>query len=128
MVIFRTSGETIDEVVRHAKHALNFRPNLTPGELILISQTKQSLPRHTEPIQYRMEFVECVDDSGHESEKIWGRYWPYLIIGKNCNSLRSPFDICKVIKNPTKDYGQGGPIVYVNNEDEHFLESNGYLD
>jgi hypothetical protein len=128
MIIVRTSGETIGKVVQHAKHALNGRPRLSPGEFILIAQTKNSLPHRVKPIQYCMEFESCIYDRDRESQKIWGKFWPYLILGKNCRPLKNPFDICEVIKNSCKDYGRGGPIVYVDQADEKYLIQNGYLD
>lgn len=127
MIIVRTSAETIDNVVLHMKHALNGRPKLSPGEKILIAQTKSSLPYHKEPIQYLMEFEQIYYDKEKESLKIWGKFWPYIIKGKNCKRLKTPFDINR-IQTTNKNYGRGGPIVYVERKDEDIIINNGLLD
>jgi hypothetical protein len=127
MIIIRTSAETIKEVVRHSKHALKRRPRLSKGEIILISQIKHSLHSFQEPIQYLMEFDSCYYDKEKESLKLWSKYWPYIIVGRNCKPLKTPFDISKV-KASSKNYGQGGPIVYVEHGDEALLKDRGYLE
>jgi len=126
MLIIKTSSETMTQVVRQQKHALPRQPRLSPGEIILISEKRKTLAPGKKPIQYLMEFVRCYEDIEKESIKIWGRYWPYIIEGKNCRQLRLPFDICEhqVTK---KDYGRGGTIVYVTKEDSKILEDKGLL-
>jgi hypothetical protein len=62
MIIFRTSSNTIRDVVRLSKHALASQPRLTPGELILISQTVQRNGDGKPRIRYVMEFVRIYPD------------------------------------------------------------------
>ena len=128
MIIIRTSEETIGKVVRHSKHSLKMCPRqLSKDDIILIAQTKHSLHFAKEPIQYLMEFDSCYYDKERESLQLFGRYWPYIIKGRNCRPLKTPFDISKV-KTASKNYGQGGPIVYVEHEDEALLKDRGLLE
>lgn len=128
MLIIRTSGKTIENVVRHAKHALKKQPQrLSRGDIILISQTKDSLPPYIKPIQYLMEFERCYDDQEKESRQIWGKSWPYIIEGRNCRQLKKSFEISEV-QVTAKDYGRGGPIVYVEEADIRALKEKGLLD
>jgi len=56
MILLKTSGRTIGpRVVEHEKHALRTRPNIARGELILISQTEDSLRPGQLPVQYSSE-------------------------------------------------------------------------
>lgn len=127
MIIIKTSGKTIENVVLYAKHALNGKPHLRRGDIILISQTKDSLPPYTKPIQYLMEFECCYYDHKKESKEIWGKFWPYIIEGRNCRRLKKPFDISDV-QVTSKDYGRGGPIVYVEDGDIHRIKEMGLLE
>jgi len=127
MIIVKTSGDTIGNVVRHAKHALTCQPRLRRGDIILISQTKDSLPPYTKPIQYIMEYERCYYDREKESQKIWGKFWPYIIEGRNCRQLKKSFEISDV-QVTAKDYGRGGPIVYVEDADIRVLKEMGLLE
>jgi 5-methylcytosine-specific restriction enzyme A len=127
MIILKTSQDTIGEVVRHSKHALKMRPNVKQGELILISELKTKLPPHRKPIQYVMEFEECHEDRQQESLRIWGRHWRYVINGGNCRPLKTPFDI-STVQVTNKDYGRGGAVVHVNDDDAQVLILMGLLE
>ena len=127
MIIIKTSGKTIGNVVRHAKHALNGQPRLRRGDIILISQTKDSLPPNTKPIQYLMEYERCYYDKEKESQQIWGTFWPYIIEGRNCRPLKKSFEMSEV-QVTAKDYGRGGPIVYVEDADIRVLKEMGLLE
>lgn len=127
MVILRTSKETIGNVVHHMKHALDSRLKLEQGDLILISQTKSSLDQYAKPIQYVMEYVRCYRDRNNESEKIWGKSWKVIVEGRNCKRLKRPFDIADY-QVTSKNYGQGGPRVYVDDADALAIKQKGLLD
>lgn len=127
IMIVRTSEKTIGQVVHHAKHALNSRPRLRRGDLILISQTKCSLSAFTKPIQYVMEYEYCYYDLDNESQRIWGKTWRYIIKGCNCRPMNNPFDISDV-QITDKDYGRGGTIVYVEPDDIQVLKKKRLLD
>jgi hypothetical protein len=127
MIIFRTSPETIREVVRLSKHALASQPRLKPGELILISQTVADSRDGKPPIRYVMEFVRIYPDSKGESKKIWGKQWPYIVEGKNCYPLKYPFSM-RQYQISNKNYAQGGPYVYVAPADEQVLRQRNLLE
>lgn len=130
MIILRTNPENISEVVRHAKHALNKKPTLNQGELILISQISENTifgyRECKNPIQYVMEFERIYLDTSGESIKIWGKPYKYIVEGRNCRPLR-PFDIRKY-QVTKKEYGPGGPFVYVEPEDVRVLQQHGLLE
>lgn len=127
MVIFRTSKETIDKVVSHCKHALNGKPDLTPGEDILISQTVSTTRDGRPPIRYIMQFVRIYRDTDGESKRIWGKKWNYIIEGENCITLKKPFNISNH-QVSDKNYGPGGPVTYVADVDVKTLKKKGLLE
>jgi hypothetical protein len=125
MTIFRTSRKTIQTVVQHSKHALKGCPELTQGDLILVSELVTECFDDM-PIKYVMEYVRCYKDDTGESETLWGKQWKYMIEGKNCRPLRSPFNINR-LQVSDKNYGQGGPWVHVDPADEKVLRERGLL-
>lgn len=129
IVILRTSKETIGEVVRQSKYALCGaldEGKLRPGDTILIAQTVATSGGQA-PIRYRMEYVRCYADRTGESKRIWGKQWPFMVEGANARPLKKPFDIRR-LQVTTKNYAQGGTVVYVEPEDVEVLEKEGYLD
>jgi hypothetical protein len=127
MILLKTSGQTIDKVVEHSKHALARLPSIVRGELILISQTEDSL-RHGElPVRYVMEFVRCFEDNSGETLRIWGRRWKYIIEGTNLCRLKKPFRMSEV-QVSGKNYGQGFVLFRIEPEDERHLQKSGYLE
>lgn len=127
MIIFRTHPDHIDDVVRYSRHALSTMPRVSQGDLILISQTVAQSKDGSPPIRYVMEFVGVHTDDVGESRRIWGRDWRYIVNGRNCRPLKQPFDIRK-IQVSGKNYGQGGPYVYVAEEDEAIIRKLGLLE
>jgi len=127
MVIFRTSPDPIDNVVKHNKHALNSRPSLTPGETILISQTVSKTNDGKPPIRYAMEYVNMYRDEKGESKSIWGKQWTYILQGKNCRPLKKPFNISHY-QVSSENYGPGGPVKYVADIDKKKLQQEGLLE
>ena len=81
LLLLKTSGQTIDQVVKNAKHATNTQPNATVGDLILIAQTKTTLKPGQKSIRYVMTYKGSRLDTGSESVKIWGKKWKYMIDG-----------------------------------------------
>lgn len=131
MIILRTNPEHISEVVRHSKHALNKKPSLTRGDTILISQISENTifgyKECKNPIQYVMEFERLYLDTSGKSKQIWGIQYKYIIEGSNCRPLKRPFDIRKY-QVTNKEYGPGGPFVYVEQEDEKAIQQHGLLE
>lgn len=81
MLLLKTSGKTIEEVIRRAKHATNARPNAQLGDMILIAQTKGTLAAGQKSIRYVMTYKGHRLDTTNESQKIWGKKWKYMIDG-----------------------------------------------
>lgn len=88
MLLLKTSGRTIDEVVRRAKHATDSRPNAQIGDLILIAQTKDTLQPGKKSIRYIMTYKGYRLDTENESKRVWGKKWKYIIDGYDVVEIR----------------------------------------
>ena len=116
MLLLKTSKETIDNVVKYAKHATDTIPNAQLGDLILIAQTITSLEIGQKQIRYIMTFKGHRLDTSAESLRIWGKQWKYMIDGYDVTQILG-FNL-KDIQVSDKNYG---PIVThcrLNPEDE----------
>lgn len=127
MLLLKTSKDTLPKVVETSKHALMAHPDVSPGELVLIAQTKDDLSPGEKPIRYRMEIVRVYEDRDGESERIWGRHWTYIVEGRNCVQLKNPFDISET-QVTGKNYVTGGTFFYIEKADAEALMNEGYLD
>jgi 5-methylcytosine-specific restriction protein A len=104
MILLKTGAETLGAVLEKAKHAQHGRPRgAEPGDTILIAQTKGTLRPGQKPIRWIMEYVGAYEDVRGESERIWGKHWPYIIEGRNVRDVE-PFDIAD-LQVTGKDYG-----------------------
>ena len=74
-----------------------------------------------------MEYERFYYDLEKESMQIWGQLWPYIIEGRNCRKLTKAFEMSE-IQVTKKDYGRGGPIVYVEEADMLVLKEKGLLE
>jgi hypothetical protein len=127
MIILRTHPDYIPKVVENSMHALSSSPRISPGDLILISQTVAQTDDGRPPIRYVMEFDKLrADRTGEVSRRIWGRAWPYIVYGRNCRPLARPFSMADV-QVTAHNYAQGGPYVYVAPEDEVVIHQLGLL-
>jgi len=59
--------------------------------------------------------------------EIWGRQWRYMVECANCRPLKHPFDI-QHYQVSNQNYSQGGPYVYVAQEDERIIQKQGLLE
>lgn len=75
MLLFKTSKETLPQVIKHGKHALMQCPRFSPGEIVLIAQTRDELAPTEKSIRYRMGILRIYEDREGESKRIWGRPW-----------------------------------------------------
>ena len=83
----------MEGVLKNAMHATSGKPNdVEKGDIILISQTKNTLKNDEKPICWIMDFVSCDKDTKNLSKKIWGKEWKFLIRGENLRPVE-PFDI-----------------------------------
>lgn len=127
VIILRTHPEHVLKVVERSMHALAHSPNISPGDLILISLAVAKITDGLPPIRYVMELIKIeADRTGDTSREIWGKEWPYILYGKSCRSLVQPFDI-RDHQISSHNYGQGGPFVHVDPSDEAVLWQRGLL-
>jgi len=92
-----------------------------PGEIVLIAQTKSTLRPGQKPIRWIMEYEKAVFDRENNTDKIWGRHWKYLIIGRNLQEVEQ-FDIDD-LKVTDKNYAYVQTFCYVEPEDEEAIYS-----
>jgi 5-methylcytosine-specific restriction protein A len=117
MILFKNTADTLEGVIKNSMHATNGRPkNITPGEIILIAQTKKTLLPGQKPVRWIMEYVSCEEDLRGISKGIWGKSWRYIIKGKNLRPVE-PFDIDE-IKVTEKNYSSVETHCPVEFEDE----------
>ncbi|MDU6359779.1 HNH endonuclease [Zhenhengia yiwuensis] len=107
MIIFKNNASTLQEILINSKHASPTEPqNLKEGDIILIAQTKDKLPKGEKSIRYIMKFKRLYKDDNDESVKLWGKKWPYIIEGEDVTAIE-PFNI-EDIQKSNKNYD---PIV-----------------
>jgi 5-methylcytosine-specific restriction enzyme A len=117
MLLIKTSASTLREVLLNAKHAVHGRPgNVRKGDLILVSQTKGTLATGQLPVRWVMEYVRTYEDVSGESDRLWGRHWPYIIEATNVRSVE-PFDL-DAIRATDKLYKDVQTFSTVRSEDE----------
>ena len=117
MLLIKTSAGTLRNVLLNVKHAVHGRPsNVRTGDLILVSQTKDTLARGQLPIRWVMEYVRTYEDLGGESDALWGRHWRYIIEARNVRNVE-PFNIDD-IRVTTKVYRDVQTFGLVEPEDE----------
>lgn len=117
MLLFKNSAKTMEGVLNNAKHAADGKPHdVKLGDIILIAQTKSTLPSGQKPIRWIMNFVSCEEDINNLSDKIWGKHWRYIINGENIRPVE-PFDINEV-KVTSKNYDAVQTFAVIDPEDE----------
>jgi len=85
VILIKVAANTIEDVIANSKSASNTIPNAVKGDIVLISQTINTLSRGDKSIRYIMSFDECYEDLNNESEKLWGKKWKYII---SCSSVQ----------------------------------------
>jgi hypothetical protein len=63
-----------------------------------------------------MRYRRMYEDSEGESRRRWNKQWRYIVEGDQCRKLETPFSLSKV-QISSKNYGQGGTIVYLAQQD-----------
>src|SRR4051812_31939052 len=113
MLLFKTSGKTINSVIANQKHAFNSQPKeWEPGEIILVSKNRTDCKPAEKQIQYIM-FLETIRKANDkEFEKYWpgnkGR-WKYMADCSKTVRLQKPFNIDEVLgPESSQDFG---PVV-----------------
>jgi hypothetical protein len=121
MLLLKTSGKTIGEVVKRAKHATHTKPNAQQGDLVLIAQTKSTLKPGQKSIRYIMTYKGYRLDTRNESQRIWSRKWKYMIDGNDVIEIPG-FDI-KDIQVSDKNYDFAQTHDRLKQEDEEAVLS-----
>lgn len=117
MLLIKTSMNTLGAVLREAKHASIGKPkHVKPGDIILVSQTKNTTPPNQKSIRWIMEYIDTREDINNDSDRIWGRHWRYIIEAKNVRYVE-PFNIDE-IQVTKKDYGPAVAFSTIEPEDE----------
>lgn len=124
MIVLRTHPAHIPRVVELSLHALHAKPRIARGERVLISRLA-GFPDGRPAVQYVMDFV-AYRPGTEEARRIWGRDWRYIMEGRNCRVLKRPFNL-RQVQVSSRNYGQGGPFVYVHPDDELELDRRGLL-
>jgi len=93
MLLFKTSGDTIESVVRNQKNAfLNEPRRWFVGELVLISKNKNDCKKSERQIQFISEIEDIRPASTGEVEKYWpgneGR-WNFIVLLRNTRKVPS---------------------------------------
>lgn len=110
MFIFKTSGRTLDSVVRNAKHAFSVQPrSWSAGELVLVSKNRQDCQWNERQIRYLMTLSNVRPLRPGEAELYWpgteGR-WRYLVECKDVRPIERPFDLVEVLGDKALEYRQ----------------------
>jgi hypothetical protein len=113
MLLFKTSGKTINSVVANQKHAFKGRPNnWEPGEIILVSKNRNDCRPGEKQIQYIMFLDQIRETNDEEFEKYWpnnkGR-WKYIADCTKTVRLQRPFNIEEVLG--PASFQKYGPVV-----------------
>lgn len=88
MILLKTSAETLDNVLKHQKHASKSKIQYELGEIILIQQTVNTLSSPEEKtIRWVMNCKNIYPDLNNESDSIWGQHWNYIIQGENLRAV-----------------------------------------
>jgi hypothetical protein len=127
VLLLKTHGENLKTVILTGVHALESKPQLNPGDIILLSQTIATLPVGHQPIQYAARFGRFVDDTENISDRLWGRHWKYLLVLADRWRLRVPFRM-RDVQVTDAGYEQGGPYAYVASADEERIRRLGLLE
>src|SRR3954470_11860943 len=101
MLLFKTSGLTLESVVLNKRHAFVNRPvDWKPAELVLISKNKADCRPDEKQIKAIMRVASIRRLQVNEAERLWpgteGR-WRYLVIFDLSFSLGSSFDLSDVL-------------------------------
>lgn len=113
MLLFKTSGKTLNSVIANQKHAFKGQPkNWVTGEIILVSKNRTDCALGEKQIQHIMFLDKIRETNDDEFEKYWpnnrGR-WRYIADCTKTVKLQRPFNIEEVLGPASlQDYG---PVV-----------------
>lgn len=110
MFLFRTSGDTLDSVLSHEKHASRGTPReWDPDEVVLISKNRRDCLTEERQIKAVSKLRRIRNARQVEIDRYWpgntGR-WRYIFDCHGTQKLTSPFDLRDVLSNARR-YGPG---------------------
>ena len=126
MLLFKTSGNTINSVVANQKHAFKGQPkNWEIGEIILVSKNRTDCRAGEKQIQHIMFLDKIRITNDEEFEKYWpnnkGR-WKYIADCTKTVKLQNPFNIEEVL-GPASFHSYGPVVTFkkIEPEDEKLI-------
>lgn len=102
MYLFKTSGATMEGVMKYQKHAFCVRPrDWYRGEIVLVSKNKVDCGPNEKQIQFIMRIHEIRRIFGGEADKYWpgtASKWRWLVEGRDGIKVPVPFDLGDLIE------------------------------
>ena len=126
MFLFKTSGQTLDSVIKNQKHAFAGQPrDWQAGESVLVSKNRTDCTSREKQIQFLMVLDSIRELRPGESEQYWpgteGR-WRYLVQCRNTVRIR-PFNLQDAIGVDASQYGAVVTFARIRSEHEKKLIS-----
>lgn len=128
MLLFKTSGATIDSVVKNEKHAFLREPkSWTPGEIVLISKNHRYLKTNEKQIQYTSILENIRRLNPGEADQYWPgneNRWEWLVELTQTALVVQPFNLKDVLGvRKSAHYGPAEQYAYVKQDDEKLIIS-----
>ena len=126
MLLFKTSGKTINSVVANQKHAFKGQPKIwEAGEIILVSKNRTDCRPREKQIQHIMFLDKIRETDDDEFEKYWpnnkGR-WKYIADCTKTIRLQNPFNIEEILGPASiQNYGPVMTFKKVEHSDEQLI-------
>jgi antitoxin MazE len=120
MILFKTSGQTFQSVIKNEKHAfVNPPQNWEKGMTVLLSKNKKDCMPNEKQILYIAVIEDIRPIQKGEADKYWkgteGR-WNYIVEIGNVEKLSNPFDLEDVLGDEASIYR---PVVCFKNIEEN---------
>ncbi|HEV7644761.1 MAG TPA: AbrB/MazE/SpoVT family DNA-binding domain-containing protein [Pyrinomonadaceae bacterium] len=110
MMVFKTSGETFNEVISNEKHAFAVLPkNCVKGTVVLVSKNKTACLPSEKQISYfgKVKNVRLLEQG--EAGDIWGskneNRWKYIVEFEKIKPIKHPFNLEDVLFEKARFYG-----------------------
>lgn len=122
MYLFKTSGETFNNVITHQKHAFRGMPqDWYQGEIVLVSKNQSDLDRGEKQTSYIMKISNIRRLRPGEADRYWpgneGR-WKYLVECYDTKQLAIPFNLREIVGRNAQRYGPVQSFTKIRTNDE----------
>ena len=126
MLIFKTSGQTFESVIRNEKHAFpNCPKNWFRGETVLVSKNKADCIHSEKQISYTMSLLDIRPTTDNEIRKYWpgnDSRWKYIAICTETSHVPNPFNLDDVHNlSSTQHYKDVQIFAKIKSEDEALI-------